>query len=452
MRGPGQIAALAALARPRVGVVTNVGTAHLGLLGSREAIGAAKGELLAALPDDGAGGRARRRAAARVVAARRACACARSATTPRPTPRCSPASRVPGGQRLRLRVGADEADLELALEGRHQALNVLAALTVAVELGVPAGGRARRRGGHPPAAVARRRAGAARRRRRHQRRLQREPRVARRRPGGARRAARGRPAHRRAGPDGGARRRPHRRCTRRAGRRRPRAASTSWSPSVRRLRPTWRAPGRRSRPTGWPTRRPPWRCWRRSCARATRCWSRAAARSAWRAWRQGWRGVWRIESLRDQCPRRRRPRDRHLDRPGAALHRAAAALPHRPEHPRGGAGGAQDQAGHPDDGRHHDRRRDGHPVPDPVRLRAAQPGGAGRDARLRGDRPARRLAQRHPPPLAGPARALQAARPAAGLDPALRRRRTTRASRRRSSCRSSTCTSTSGPSGTCSSS
>jgi UDP-N-acetylmuramoyl-tripeptide--D-alanyl-D-alanine ligase len=53
MRGPGEIAYLAALARPRIGVVTNVGEAHIGRLGSRDAIGRAKGELLDALPDGG---------------------------------------------------------------------------------------------------------------------------------------------------------------------------------------------------------------------------------------------------------------------------------------------------------------------------------------------------------------------------------------------------------------
>lgn len=46
MRGPGQIAELAVLARPEIGVITNVGEAHLELLGSREAIAAAKAELL----------------------------------------------------------------------------------------------------------------------------------------------------------------------------------------------------------------------------------------------------------------------------------------------------------------------------------------------------------------------------------------------------------------------
>lgn len=53
MRGPGEIAALAAIARPTMGVITNIGTTHLELLGSVANIAAAKGELLAALPQDG---------------------------------------------------------------------------------------------------------------------------------------------------------------------------------------------------------------------------------------------------------------------------------------------------------------------------------------------------------------------------------------------------------------
>lgn len=49
MRGAGHIAYLAEIARPDVGVVLNVGSAHLGMLGSREAIASAKSELVAAL-------------------------------------------------------------------------------------------------------------------------------------------------------------------------------------------------------------------------------------------------------------------------------------------------------------------------------------------------------------------------------------------------------------------
>ncbi|HRA74942.1 MAG TPA: UDP-N-acetylmuramoyl-tripeptide--D-alanyl-D-alanine ligase [Propionicimonas sp.] len=52
-RGPGHIAALAGIVPPEVGVVLNVGHAHLGEFGSVAAIAAAKGELVEALPADG---------------------------------------------------------------------------------------------------------------------------------------------------------------------------------------------------------------------------------------------------------------------------------------------------------------------------------------------------------------------------------------------------------------
>ena len=51
MRGKGEIALLTNIARPTIGVITNVGTAHIGRLGSREAIAQAKCELLAQMPD-----------------------------------------------------------------------------------------------------------------------------------------------------------------------------------------------------------------------------------------------------------------------------------------------------------------------------------------------------------------------------------------------------------------
>jgi UDP-N-acetylmuramoyl-tripeptide--D-alanyl-D-alanine ligase len=53
MRGAGQIAELAAIAEPEVAVITNVGPVHVELLGSVEAIAAAKAEVLAALPATG---------------------------------------------------------------------------------------------------------------------------------------------------------------------------------------------------------------------------------------------------------------------------------------------------------------------------------------------------------------------------------------------------------------
>jgi len=49
MRGAGQIAELTTICEPDVGVIVNVGPAHLELLGSLEAVAAAKGELLAGM-------------------------------------------------------------------------------------------------------------------------------------------------------------------------------------------------------------------------------------------------------------------------------------------------------------------------------------------------------------------------------------------------------------------
>jgi UDP-N-acetylmuramoyl-tripeptide--D-alanyl-D-alanine ligase len=53
MRGFGQIAELCAIARPDIGVVTNVGPVHLELVDDLEGVKRAKGELIAALPSGG---------------------------------------------------------------------------------------------------------------------------------------------------------------------------------------------------------------------------------------------------------------------------------------------------------------------------------------------------------------------------------------------------------------
>jgi UDP-N-acetylmuramoyl-tripeptide--D-alanyl-D-alanine ligase len=52
-RGVGHVAELCAIAPPTVAAVLNVGTAHIGEFGSREAIAQAKGEIVEALPADG---------------------------------------------------------------------------------------------------------------------------------------------------------------------------------------------------------------------------------------------------------------------------------------------------------------------------------------------------------------------------------------------------------------
>lgn len=53
MRGLGEIARLACAAEPQVGLITGIGSSHLELLGTRQAIADAKAELVERLPSDG---------------------------------------------------------------------------------------------------------------------------------------------------------------------------------------------------------------------------------------------------------------------------------------------------------------------------------------------------------------------------------------------------------------
>ena len=71
MRGVGQIAELAAIAEPDVAVIVSIGPVHLELLGTVEAVAAAKAELIAALKPGGTGCGAGRRAADRTASPRR---------------------------------------------------------------------------------------------------------------------------------------------------------------------------------------------------------------------------------------------------------------------------------------------------------------------------------------------------------------------------------------------
>ncbi len=54
MRGFNQIEHLASFSRPQIGIITNIGYAHMEMVGSRHGIAEAKGELLEALPAEGA--------------------------------------------------------------------------------------------------------------------------------------------------------------------------------------------------------------------------------------------------------------------------------------------------------------------------------------------------------------------------------------------------------------
>ncbi len=148
-RGRGHIAWLCGIVPPKVGVVVNVGHAHLGEFGSVEAIAQAKGELVEAVPADGW---AVLNADDRLVSGMASRTTARLATF-------STAGEPAWGdlrvwatdvstddlQRpaFTLRVGGaatGEAPVRLLVSGTHQVGNALAAAAVALSQGLPVAG------------------------------------------------------------------------------------------------------------------------------------------------------------------------------------------------------------------------------------------------------------------------------------------------------------------------
>ncbi|MEY4137070.1 MAG: UDP-N-acetylmuramoyl-tripeptide--D-alanyl-D-alanine ligase [Actinomycetota bacterium] len=137
MRGEGQIRYLAEIALPSVGVLVNVGTAHAELLGSREAIARAKGELIDSLPPDGfaiingddplilAKGA---ETPARVIAFGRSAACDVRATDVRLDAAARPS--------FTLHHANESVAVTLKVHGEHFVQNALAAASVALALGI----------------------------------------------------------------------------------------------------------------------------------------------------------------------------------------------------------------------------------------------------------------------------------------------------------------------------
>ncbi|MBC7248180.1 MAG: UDP-N-acetylmuramoyl-tripeptide--D-alanyl-D-alanine ligase [Actinobacteria bacterium] len=137
-RGAGHISYLCAIARPRVGVVTNIGYAHLRYFRTRDGIAAAKGELLRALPPEGTAvinagddyaSYLRRQAACRTVTF----GCARGAEVR--------AERIKvgadGRARFVLRLkGGEKGEVLVPLPGRHNVENALAAAALGEIMGV----------------------------------------------------------------------------------------------------------------------------------------------------------------------------------------------------------------------------------------------------------------------------------------------------------------------------
>ncbi|MCC3410975.1 MULTISPECIES: UDP-N-acetylmuramoyl-tripeptide--D-alanyl-D-alanine ligase [unclassified Microcoleus] len=128
MRGLGEIALLSQIARPTVAVITNVGTAHIGRLGSEEAIAQAKCELLAEMP-------------AESIAILNHDSDRLMATAAQVWQGKTLSYGLEGGDLCGKLLNNDTmlvegVELPLPLAGRHNAVNYLAALAVAKVLGI----------------------------------------------------------------------------------------------------------------------------------------------------------------------------------------------------------------------------------------------------------------------------------------------------------------------------
>jgi UDP-N-acetylmuramoyl-tripeptide--D-alanyl-D-alanine ligase len=139
-RGLGHIAAQCAVAPPRIGLVLNVGSAHLGEFGSAEAIAVAKGELVESLPPGDEGGVAVLNADDPQVAAMASRTAARVVTFGR-----GPEARVRaedvslddhGRAAFRLVTEHGSAKVRLNVVGEHQVSNALAVAAATLELGL----------------------------------------------------------------------------------------------------------------------------------------------------------------------------------------------------------------------------------------------------------------------------------------------------------------------------
>jgi len=145
MRGLGEIERLSRSAEPDIAVITNIGTAHIGRLGSREAIATAKCEITTCLRQGGLlvipAGDPLLEAALAPVWQGRVC---RVALADEPGAAAAPAScALPPADLIgafhseTATLTVQGVELALPLEGRHNARNLLLAVAVALELGVP---------------------------------------------------------------------------------------------------------------------------------------------------------------------------------------------------------------------------------------------------------------------------------------------------------------------------
>ncbi|MBQ1020438.1 UDP-N-acetylmuramoyl-tripeptide--D-alanyl-D-alanine ligase [Micromonospora sp. D93] len=137
-RGVGHVRYLCELVPPRISVVLNVGTSHIGEFGSQEAIAQAKGELVEALPPDGLAVLNADDPRVDAMAGRTRARVVRYGEAPDADVRAEDVTLDERGHASYTLVTPEgRAPVRLRLAGRHQVGNTLAAAAVARELGMP---------------------------------------------------------------------------------------------------------------------------------------------------------------------------------------------------------------------------------------------------------------------------------------------------------------------------
>lgn len=142
MRGPGEIRLLARLARPQVGVITNIGEAHFERLGSTRAIALAKGELLEEIGKQGTAILNGDDPWLRKIAgdfSGRSIFFGRQGESPGLDYGAYQVERSPGGLSFKVKIGGRPEDFFLPLPGGHNLYNALAALACGCFFGLTPG-------------------------------------------------------------------------------------------------------------------------------------------------------------------------------------------------------------------------------------------------------------------------------------------------------------------------
>ncbi|MFI1175981.1 UDP-N-acetylmuramoyl-tripeptide--D-alanyl-D-alanine ligase [Streptomyces melanogenes] len=138
-RGIGHIRYLTGLTPPRIGLVLNVGTAHIGEFGGREQIAEAKGELVEVLPQDGCAVLNADDPLVRAMAPRTEARVLLFGEAEDADVRAENVRLTDAGQpSFRLHTPSGCSDVTLRLYGEHHVSNALAAAAVAHELGMSA--------------------------------------------------------------------------------------------------------------------------------------------------------------------------------------------------------------------------------------------------------------------------------------------------------------------------